>query len=140
MKNIICNEKTVGINSESGFSLLEVMIALVILGFGLFGTALMQLTAIQGNAFSMKISGADALIASKVEQYKHMKFDDISSESETEVRIHPNDPTVYKIKTVVTDNTPLANLKTVKVQVRWQDKGSHSTACETIISDSSQGA
>jgi len=139
MKNMICNEKTAEVNSESGFSLLEVMIALVILGFGLFGTAMMQLTAIQGNAFSMKISEADALIASKVEQYKHMKFEDIASESK-EVKIHPSDPNVYKIQTVVTDNTPLPNLKTVKVQVTWQDKGNHSTACQTIISNSSQGA
>ncbi len=139
MKNIICNEKTAEVNSESGFSLLEVMIALVILGFGLFGTAMMQLTAIQGNAFSMKISEADALIASKVEQYKHMKFEDIESESK-DVKIHPSDPNVYKIQTVVTDNTPLPNLKTVKVQVTWQDKGNHTTACQTIISKSDKGA
>ncbi len=135
MEYIIGNEKAAEANGESGFSLLEVMIALVILGFGLLGTALMQVTAIQGNAFSMKVSEADALIAAKIEEYKEMNFDDIKSESEKEVKIHPEDTMVYKLKTVVTDNKPLTNLKTVRVQVSWQDRGNHTTACETIISN-----
>ncbi|MGE0087502.1 MAG: prepilin-type N-terminal cleavage/methylation domain-containing protein [Desulfococcaceae bacterium] len=135
MEYIIGNKKTAGVIGEGGFSLLEVMIALVILGFGLLGTALMQVTAIQGNAFSMKVSEADALISAKIEEYKEMKFEDIKDDEKT-VKIHPDDTMVYKLKTKVTDNTPMTGLKTVKVQVSWQDKGNHSTACETIISNS----
>ncbi len=137
MENSIVTKKTKD-RDQSGFSLIEVMIAMVIVSFGVLGTGLMQLTAIKGNAFSMNVTEANALIANKIEDYKGKArtddFDAIKSEAEKEVKMHSDDPTVYKLRTVVQDNTPENDLKTVTVEVKWQNKGVHSIACQTIIS------
>ncbi|HIE65107.1 MAG: prepilin-type N-terminal cleavage/methylation domain-containing protein [Nitrospira sp.] len=58
----------------NGFTLIEVMIAMVILSLGLLGTLGMIATSIRGNAFSQQISIATSLATDKIEEMKNETY------------------------------------------------------------------
>ena len=63
------------INNQSGFTLLEVLIALFIFSIGILGVNAMQLTSIQGNGKANRISRASSLAADRIEQILSMPYD-----------------------------------------------------------------
>ena len=52
---------------DKGFTLLEVLIAITILSFGLLGIAKMQISSIKANASAQKISSASSIAAARIE-------------------------------------------------------------------------
>ena len=68
-----------GHNSEAGFSLIEVLVALTILAVGLLGLALLQTTAIQGNATASKSSIAVQVAQDKLEWFRSRPWAGITS-------------------------------------------------------------
>ncbi|QTA83202.1 Prepilin-type cleavage/methylation domain-containing protein [Desulfonema limicola] len=127
--------KKININEENGFSLLEVMISLVILAVGLLGIAMLQITAIRGNASGMKLTEASTLIGSKIEDYRQMVYEDVTDNVEENVKLHENDSRVYTRTTTVTENSPEPGLKTVTVELSWTDTRQHTVSFMTIISN-----
>lgn len=118
------------IKTEDGFTLLEVLIAVIILAIGLMGVAMMQLTAIQGNAWGFRLSEATERINTKIEQFRDTAYDDIKSETEQ------MDADGYIRKSTVSAG-PVADTKTVTVAVRWRDPHTgkrHEISMQTIIS------
>lgn len=69
--------------SNYGFSLLEVMIAMVILSVGLLALARMQAYFAQGSGDSRYLTHAVDVGLSKIEELKAANFDSISSNSST---------------------------------------------------------
>jgi type IV pilus modification protein PilV len=63
---------------QRGFSLIEVLIALVILAIGLLGLALFQTTAIKGNAIASKWTVATELAQDRLERFRHVSWDNAS--------------------------------------------------------------
>jgi len=64
---------------QEGFSLIEVLAALVILAVGLLGLALFQTTAIKGNAIASKWTVATELSQDRLERFRHIGWDNIVS-------------------------------------------------------------
>ena len=63
-------------NPQSGFSLIEMLVAVVILAIGLLGLAQLQVTAIKANAQSTTSSAATAIAQKIVEEISAMGADD----------------------------------------------------------------
>jgi prepilin-type N-terminal cleavage/methylation domain-containing protein len=120
------------ISIEEGFTLLEIMIALVILSIALVALAGLQVCAIKGNAFSKRMTTAVSIGNEKMEQLKNSSYANILSESSTQVtKSNMN----FTRQVTVTNNNPLPNTKTVNVTVIWSDSSkSHSVPITTIIS------
>jgi prepilin-type N-terminal cleavage/methylation domain-containing protein len=64
---------------EAAFSLIEVLVALSILAIGLLGLALLQTTAIKGNAIASKSSIAVQVAQGKLEWFRNQPWTGIAS-------------------------------------------------------------
>jgi len=67
------------LRGKEGFSLIEVLVALVILAVGLLGLALFQTTAIKGNAIASKWTVATELAQDRLERFRHVNWTSIQS-------------------------------------------------------------
>ena len=63
-------------NRQSGFSLIELMIAVVILAVGLLGLAELQVTAVKGNAKSGSIMAATQVAQTALEEVMAVRYKD----------------------------------------------------------------
>ncbi|MGC9423789.1 type IV pilus modification PilV family protein [Vibrio sp.] len=64
------------VNLESGFTLIEVLIALTIFAIGLLAIAGMQITAIQGNSKAHSVTAKVALASGIIEEIMALSGDD----------------------------------------------------------------
>ena len=62
------------LNTSSGFTLLETMIALMVLTIGILGIMVMQTTAIQGNARASSMTLASNIAASQIEGFRNTPY------------------------------------------------------------------
>lgn len=62
------------VNNENGFTIVEVMVALVIFSIGVLGLAAMQIDFIQGNATARGVTEAANRASSKMEELVALQF------------------------------------------------------------------
>ena len=124
-------------DNQSGFTLVEVLIAVSILTVGLLGVAQMQIMGIRGNYFSGNTTAALTLAEEKMEDLLGKSYSDTDLTSGN----HPDpdnpiDETgqagdIYSRMWTVTDDTPIIGTKTVTVSVSW-DNLSHQVSLSCI--------
>jgi type IV pilus assembly protein PilV len=120
------------ISIEEGFTLIEIMIALVIMSIGLTALASVQISAIRGNAFSKRMTTAVSIADEKLEQIKSNPYANILSELSIQIT---QSNMKFTRQVTVTDNSPLTNTKTINVTVNWSEGSkSHSVPFTTIVS------
>jgi len=105
-------------SSSRGFSLVEVMVALVIGAVGLLALAGMLTNVMTTNRRATDISIATALARQKIEQIKLTDYTQVHSQ--TESGLDQNGASTggkYTRQTIVTENTAGYNTKTVSVAV-----------------------
>lgn len=107
------------LGSNHGFTLIEVMITLVILSIGILAMARLQIAAIRGNGLSQRMTTAASIAEGKIEQLKNTPFANIQAESPTQVTASNLN---FTREVTVTNNSPMANTKTVSVIVTWKDR------------------
>jgi type IV pilus assembly protein PilV len=122
--------------SEEGFSLIEVLVALTILAVGLLSMAILQVTAIKGNAGAWKSTIATDLAQTKLELFRRDAWTAIDNSTNTTfdlgtTPIYASVPsnagdsvpvrgtTFYRIWRVLPNSTD--SLKTITVWTCWQD-------------------
>ena len=111
---------------ESGFTLIEVLMSMVILAVGLLAMASMQITAIQTNAYAIHVSEATHLVEDILDEYQKMDYDNLIDE---EVKRD-----IYTAYTTVENNQPAANMKKITVRATWNTgKKSHEITFGTIV-------
>lgn len=105
---------------DAGFTLIETMIALMILAIGILGILGMQGTAIKGNAQAKRITEISALASDQVEKLMRLAYDDPA----LDVGAHTRSEDSYTVDWVVSaGNTPISNMKTVTVTASWTVAG-----------------
>jgi type IV pilus assembly protein PilV len=120
------------INSEEAFTLIEIMIALVVLSVGLVALVGLQISAIKGNAFSKRMTTAVTIANARLEEIKNTAYANIQSESSTQVSASNMN---FTREVTVNNDSPVLNTKTVNVTVTWKDGSkSHTVPISTIIS------
>ncbi|NQT10837.1 MAG: prepilin-type N-terminal cleavage/methylation domain-containing protein [Desulfobacteraceae bacterium] len=116
-------------NNNSGFTLMEVLVAMLILSVGLLGMAALITGIINSNKLSNRISAATVLAQDKMEDIKRIGYSNAVSETKASMS-SPYDK--YEREVTVVDDSPAANMKTVTVTVYWES--SKSVSLQTILS------
>ena len=112
---------------HSGFTLIEIMIAMFVLAVGLLGAAGVATTVINGNALSKKITTATTLAQDKMEELKGTDYASIATDSDTQ-------ESIYTRTWTVTSDSPAADIKTIEVKVEFQWKGTtHNVTLKTMV-------
>ena len=116
-------------SKRNGFSLIEVLIALVLLVVGLLALGGMQIVSIKGNSFSQQMTQATVLTQSKLEEIKKWSFMDsgLSSGHHDEgVLSSSGFSRSYDVEDIS------ATLKAVTVTVRWREETDRSISLFTM--------
>ena len=121
-------------DNNSGFTLMEVLIAMVILTVGLLGMAALIAGIINSNKLSNRISTATVLAQDKMEEIRRVGYDDAENESGTENYGDISNYLLYKRITGVVAGDPAAGMKKITVTVYW-DADDHSVALQTILAE-----
>jgi type IV pilus modification protein PilV len=111
-------------HSERGFTLLEVLVTIVILTIGLLGTAGLTTGVIRGNAYSKNITSATAIAQAQLDAAKSYGYTNVTTtnfpSSATTVNMSGNS---FTRTTTITNDSPASNMKTIAVQVAWNESG-----------------
>lgn len=126
--------------NESGFSIIEVMIAISILSIGILALASMQVAAMRGNSFAGSVTEGSTWALDQIEKLMNLSWDDASlqdadldgaaglenigidtgTQADADFRVIRGR---YAIHWNVADNVVTANTRTVNVIVTWTDHG-----------------
>jgi prepilin-type N-terminal cleavage/methylation domain-containing protein len=116
---------------ERGFTVIEVLIAIVLLATGLLATARLMVVATSHGRLAKQASDAATLAAHTIERYRDKNYDTITGGTFVTTPIVGAD--TYTVTTVVTRDIP-ANRTTINVTVTWNG-GTQSYVSATILSN-----
>lgn len=117
---------------QAGVSLMEILIAIVILTVGFLGTGKLASMFIEYNEKSKRVTAATTLIQDKLEEFKTTSYSSISSGSETGINERGQSGGAFNRSWAVSTS---GSLKTITVTVTWQFNGQTQTkAMSTAIS------
>lgn len=121
-----------GIQESTGFTLVEVAAALVILAIGLLAIAAMQITSTQGGYYSSNLTQATVLAQDKLEDLKNLSYSDPRL-ADGQYDEGPMSGTIFLRQYGIVEDAG-NSIKTITVTVQWMDRGNHSISFTTIRS------
>jgi len=117
--------------AEKGLTLLEVLVAMVVLSLGLLALTKMQIAAIQVNAVSGRLTQGTTIAQDKVEQLMALPYDDAKLDDQTpvgEVTTYTETrPAQGYTITWTVDQDPAVGVKTINLKVTWSNRGTKKT-------------
>ena len=111
---------------NQGFTLIETVVACLLLAVGLAGTWGLINSLVRFNAFSQSVTEAVTYGEEKIEELRIQDFDDVQT---------GNDQVDHFTRTWTVAPGPLTDTKTVNLLVTWQDMDSraHRTALTVLL-------
>ena len=121
-------------DNNKGFTLIEVLVAMVILSVGLLGTAALITGIINGNKVSNRLSTATTCAQDKMEEIRRLGYSGMptSDTTTTEPYNSITNYSLYKRVTFTDVVNPAVGMKTVTVTVSW-DSDNSSIELKTIL-------
>jgi type IV pilus assembly protein PilV len=112
------------VHRSDGFTLSEVLIAMVVLSIGLLGLSAMTLAMGKSLTFSKQQTVATTLAQDKIEAVRHTPYAQVvpASHPPEAYNTIPGYPQFSRTVAVHTDS-PVADTKTVAVTISWQPPG-----------------
>ena len=134
--------KMLHLHNQHGFTLIEMLIAIVVLAIGMVGMARMTVSTVSVHTATERLARASALLQDSMERIKQAGYGGATPGTVTEnygsLSSYSTyggttfNYSIYKRVTSIVANTPATNMKTVTVTVSWQhDKQALSTS--TIV-------
>lgn len=99
------------LTEQSGFTLIEVLIAVVIFTIGILSVNAMQISSIKGNATANRITGSVSEASGQTELFVWTEYTDINTDSSGD------------IAWVITEDDPFNGVKSVNTTVTKMDRG-----------------
>jgi type IV pilus assembly protein PilV len=125
--------KEIMTQKPSGFTLIEVMIALVILAAGILALATMQIVSIRSNAFSSEMTCATMMAQSRLEAIRNMDYDNVTAVGQVTLPVDPTTKGIaYRVERQVQNNTPATDMKTVTLIIDWLGAPAGSAGSQTV--------
>ena len=123
--------------------MLEVLVAITILGIAIMGLASLQSRGIRGNDLGNRTSQAIALAQDKLEELINTSRNTMLSAGTNNDTNNPIDETgtgggIFTRTWTMQDNTPVTNAQTIAITVSWNDIiGQHNVTISGIITSDS---
>lgn len=112
------------LTKSRGFSLIEILIAIVILSISLLALAALMATTTQNNSFGSHMTEAATFAQDKLEEFKLIPWDNIAGGADSKpYQDIPNYYTrTWNVSTLVNPTPPPNNLlKTINITINWND-------------------
>jgi prepilin-type N-terminal cleavage/methylation domain-containing protein len=119
---------------KDGFTLIEILIATVIITIASLGVANLTVGVIRGNSFNKRLTTATALVQDRLEEVKRLGYSKAGTTVGTQNYGTITNFTGYKRVVSVSNDTPATNMKTIVVTVYW-DADKHFAKASTILSE-----
>ncbi len=107
-------------NNHNGFTLVDMLIALILLTIGLLGMAKLTVAIIFGNQVCNMVTKATIVAESKMEDIRRLGYKKIAATENIddfdEIQNYPE----FQRKTKIDADTPVEGLKTITVTVNWK--------------------
>ncbi len=120
-------------NTETGFTLIEVLIAISILAVGLLAIASMQISAIQTTGGAKSISKGLMWAEDRMEMLNSLAWTNALLTDTGAAIPDPNPPDNFNISWTVDDNNPDQNCKLITITVQWNERGMNKTTTLTGV-------
>ena len=115
-----------GLRNSNGFTLIEIIVALVILTIALLGLISTTVMVVKGNSFSKTMTTATTLAKDKLEELKSTNYASLSAGSTTDYAKADSTQqgtqtaeSMYTRTWTINSNSPATDMKTVEVNVQW---------------------
>ena len=115
---------------NDGVTLIETILAIAIIAIGLFSVMSVVTIVTKGNTHSKRVTTATTIAQDKMEYFKKVDYSNVVGTSTV--------TTDYYLVAVVQNNTPVANTKTITVNVYWNPAtatSSHKVELQTILAE-----
>lgn len=120
-----------GLKQQRGFTLLEILVAMIVLSVGLLGIAGLTVSVIQGNAYSKNVTTATVIAETRIEDMRRAGY---ANATPTNFSAGPDPVSMGGVSflrtTAITNNSPASNMKAIAVTVSWETR---SVTLNTIL-------
>lgn len=115
---------------SKGFTLIEVLVAMVILSFSLLALAGLMVTTTKNNAFGGHMTEAATFAQDKLEELRAIKWENLIDGNSTDQQGGSTGINYTRNWNVATSGV----LKTITISINWQDRANHSIRLTSVLS------